>query len=91
MDIHIGNNCFFCHFEKRLICHRKDGRKHEDILNMKLKQVIKEVKSDQYVRLCFKCHRHVHWCMEQFDMNWTEIERRISKPRTNPFNEHVTN
>ena len=78
-DLIVGGKCIFCKFEKNLICHRKDGQKHDHLKRLKLDEFIEELLSNQYVRLCLICHKHVHWCMDHLKMDWAEIEQWSSK------------
>ena len=77
---HLGSHCFFCNVhvsEKRLSAHRKDGKEHNDLHNMKKVDFLKEIASGAYERVCYKCHKHVHWCMDALKMSWDEIVERF--------------
>ncbi|NIO22768.1 MAG: hypothetical protein GTN38_01940 [Candidatus Aenigmarchaeota archaeon] len=71
----IGNRCLFCGYEKRLICHRKDGSSHEKLSSLGLRALKTEIKIDKYIRVCFKCHKAIHWCMDNLGMSWKDIEK----------------
>lgn len=34
---------------------------------------LKTIDNDSYVRLCYYCHKSVHWCMEVLNISWKEI------------------
>lgn len=74
----IGNKCFFCGYVTRLQTHRKDGTEHTSLPNMSKKDMISELSknSNEYVRLCYKCHKSVHWCMIYLGLSWEQIAER---------------
>lgn len=77
----IGRICFFCgvdNIERRLSSHRKDGTKHTDFYNMNKEMFNVQVRNNEYVRVCYKCHKHVHWCMDKLNMTWDDILERLS-------------
>jgi len=69
-----GNKCHFCGYKDRLVVHRKDGLKHPKISAMSKKQInrIKEDK-DEYIVLCFRCHKSVHWVMNNLKLSWEDM------------------
>lgn len=75
LDKAFGNNCYLCHNDKILIVHRKDGKKHKLFSSMSLKQVLTEINyhKEEYVRVCWKCHRPIHWSMENLGLKWEDI------------------
>ncbi|MFH0929457.1 MAG: hypothetical protein V1818_03820 [Candidatus Aenigmatarchaeota archaeon] len=77
----LGDKCYFCLYEKRLTCHRKDGKAHKQFCSMSLGAFKNELdkNADKYVRVCFKCHKAIHWCMDKLKLDWREIERRFPK------------
>jgi len=83
----VGDKCYFCGYTKRLVCHRKDGKKHKKFLDMNFKELKKILEDDRdsYVRLCFKCHKWVHWCMERLGMTWEEIEQKWKQTHGSSF------
>jgi hypothetical protein len=68
-----GVMCLFCGYGKRLIAHRKDGSAHKRFESMGEKEHRIEMESGAYVRLCFKCHKAVHWCMNHLGLDWNQI------------------
>ena len=71
----IGKDCFFCGYGKRLTTHRKDGKNHIKFSRLSKKELIHELEkhSDEYVRLCYKCHKSVHWSMKYLGLSWKQI------------------
>ena len=75
----LGDKCYCCGYKERLTCHKKDGEHHKDIYSMNIKNIPNIVNDKEFVRLCYKCHNHVHWCMKILNMDWKEITGRIAK------------
>lgn len=72
----LGDHCFVCKCDRktrRLFCHRKDGRNHKEFEKMPLKEYLKELTKENYVLLCYLCHKHVHWCMFYLGLGWENI------------------
>lgn len=82
LDQIFGKLCIFCSYEKRLVTHRKDGSPHKDFISMTKQEFKRAITTDKnlYVRLCFKCHRHVHWCMKYLNLSWEQIEKINKNP-----------
>ena len=40
--------------------------------------ILNEFKSGKYVNLCFRCHRGVHWVMENLSYSWDKIRSIFS-------------
>jgi len=76
----IGNACIFCEYGQRNISHKKDGEKHKLFSNMGRRELENYliIYAGEFVCLCFKCHKHVHWCMDHLDMDWDEITSRFA-------------
>jgi len=87
LDEAFGTKCFFCGFERRRTIHRKDGSSHKTFANMSRRAMIKEIKENKnaYVRLCWKCHRAVHWCMQYLALSWDEITKTAVSEDSNPL------
>jgi len=71
-----GKNCYFCNAkenERRLAFHNKLNESHKDFKDMSEVDFKKVIESDDYIRLCYACHKHIHWCMEKLHMFWNEI------------------
>jgi len=79
----IGSDCFFCGCVIRLQAHRKDGKKHSSLPNLPKRNLISELEqnSDKYVRLCYKCHKSVHWCMKFMGLSWEQITPKKRQSR----------
>jgi hypothetical protein len=77
----LGNTCCICNKKDGMpmACHRKDGNKHERLTNIPIYRLKKELESDEYVRLCYACHKAIHWCMENLNMNWNDIISNLQK------------
>lgn len=71
----LGKECFFCNSKRCLQCHRKDGKPHKNGGNNGKNIAIKNPK--EFVRLCYSCHKGVHWVMKWFNMNWETILKNI--------------
>lgn len=71
----LGTECVICRSKNHLICHRKNGLKHE-----KGKEFVYN-HMDEFVRVCLPCHKPIHWVMKYFNMSWEEI---ISKVKEHP-------
>jgi len=72
-----GNDCHFCgsNFkERRLVLHRKDGRLHDSKLTEQEKYH-RTINPEEWVSLCQKCHRYVHWAMDTLNMTWTDLKK----------------
>lgn len=49
-----------------------------DLVGCGLKNLVR-INKTEYVRLCYKCHKAVHWCMDNLSLNWEKIEDNIKK------------
>lgn len=72
-----GDKCAICNDNYRLQIHRKDGEKHTVWISMNNEEFELLIASDEYVQLCFNCHKSVHWCMYYLGMVWNDIKQRI--------------
>jgi hypothetical protein len=70
---YLGKNCFVCGRDGKLISHRKDGFKHKDFNFMTIQEYKDELSSGQYVNLCYRCHKGVHFCMDILHLTWTQL------------------
>ena len=71
----IGDTCYFCgvHYrEKILVTHRKDGRSHEKNL-FRSEKNIQFLNPNEWVSLCRKHHRYVHWAMDTLGLRWSDL------------------
>lgn len=69
----LGTECFFCGYEERCIIHRKDGTPHKKFKSMGKAEYAEHIQSDDYVIVCFHCHKGVHWAMKWLNLTWDEI------------------
>jgi transcriptional regulator with XRE-family HTH domain len=71
-----GRACHFCGAEyedRRLVIHRKDGRPHDFRLLLREKY-LRTLKPHEWVALCQKCHRYVHWAMNRLHLKWDDLK-----------------
>jgi AraC-like DNA-binding protein len=70
-----GDSCVLCgaRNKKYMPIHRKDGRKHSSRLTISEKY-LRTLDPDDWVRLCNKHHRHVHWAMEKLGLEWKDLK-----------------
>ena len=69
----VGKVCFICSSDKVLCCHKKDYEKHIEIANLNSFIRLKKENSEDYVRLCFRCHFGIHWVKEYLNFEWDEF------------------
>ena len=82
MSKYLGEDCFFCKNHNSLQCHRKDGKPHKDpfIMNNKeIAELSKQFEKGDFVRVCYACHKGVHWCMTHGNLTWGKIIILFSK------------
>ena len=71
-----GDKCYFCgdnYEDRRLVIHRKDGEPHQSSL-LWSEVRLKSLNPDDWVALCLKCHRYVHWAMENLNLTYKDLE-----------------
>ena len=74
---YLGDSCVICKTKRgKLFAHRKDGESHKELSNINLKEIQEELETDEYILLCYRCHKSVHWCMEKLGVKWKEIKDR---------------
>jgi hypothetical protein len=61
----------------RMQLHRKDGVPHKKWQIMTNAEFDEVIQSDEYILVCYWCHKHIHWCMRYMDMIWSEIKLRL--------------
>lgn len=79
-----GEQCYFCgsyYNGRRLTIHRKDGKQHRSVLLWSQRN-LKSLDSNEWVSLCQKCHRYVHWAMDNLQMKWEDFERKSNPIQT---------
>jgi len=67
----LGGECLLCGLdkEKKLVIHKKDGESHEKAAACLL--ALKN--SDDFVLLCYSCHKGIHWLMKYLKMSWEQL------------------
>jgi len=69
-----GGSCLFCgESEKRLSSHNIHGDEHDKLTSMGLDNIKEILSSGDFVALCYKCHKHIHFCTEVLNMSWDDI------------------
>ncbi|MFX1605946.1 MAG: hypothetical protein ACFFDD_08555 [Promethearchaeota archaeon] len=71
-----GDSCHFCAAktgEKKIPIHRKDGRNHPGILT-RSEKYYRTLNPDEWVLLCSKHHRYVHWAMDTLNLKWDDMK-----------------
>lgn len=70
-----GENCYLCnaHYEETtLVIHRKDGKSHSKKL-IEYERYFRVLNPEEWVSLCKKCHRFVHWAMDKVGLDWQNL------------------
>ncbi len=75
----VGRKCFICGSKKYLVCHRKNFKRHIAFSDLGSVEKLREIKKNEYVRLCYPCHFAIHWLHRNFKMSWKDIEN-LRKP-----------
>jgi hypothetical protein len=78
LDELIGSSCYICHSERSLVAHEVYGIPHNG--NGADQFVDAFDRPKDFVRLCYSCHKGVHWVMRWFNMSWKEIISKIRAP-----------
>ncbi len=79
-----GKECRICGEERKII-HKKDGEEHEPSDLWRL-SILKSVNPDEWAALCIPCHLGVHWMMNNYDTNWSQLETQSTDVRNSPQN-----
>lgn len=81
-----GTKCKICGVskedEKTIAIHRKDGALHDYSELWRIK-FLKSLNPEEWVALCVRCHRGVHWIMNNLDKTWRTVEACLSMKITN--------
>lgn len=72
-----GNVCIICSGNYYLTIHEKHGKAHKKFWDMTNEEFQKMLASEDFIELCYDCHKAVHWCMTHLDMTWEEIRVRL--------------
>jgi hypothetical protein len=75
-----GEMCPFCGYSNRITIHRKDCKPHKNFYELTWEEINDVTSNDknEYVSVCHKCHKHIHWCVEKLGMTWNEIYEKLS-------------
>ena len=63
----LGTSCIICGSAKKLEKHEKEGNAHDMAIRFYRNNL------DDFVLLCYWCHKSVHWMMENMNFSWDEI------------------
>lgn len=70
----LGECCVICQRKYRnLQAHKKDGEKHKGFQRMGYEEYKQTLLSGEYVLLCYRCHKGVHFCMDILKMKFEDI------------------
>jgi hypothetical protein len=58
-----------------LVIHRKDGQEHDENALRRV-EFLTNVNPEEWIALCLRCHRGVHWVMNRYGYDWEQIEAR---------------
>ena len=68
-----GEECSMCGSDnRRLAIHRKDGSPHSKNF-LRSRENLEDINTDEWTLLCQKCHRYVHWAMDNLQMKWNDF------------------
>jgi len=76
-----GEECYFCGpipKGKNKVIHRKDGNPHPREALWRWKFLL-QMNPNEWVMVCQKHHRYVHWAMKYLGMSWDDIEKTFRK------------
>jgi hypothetical protein len=65
--------CEICYGKYYPSLHRKDGQPHRLWRDMTNEEFEEMINGNDYVIICYDCHKHIHWCMKYLLMTWEEI------------------
>lgn len=74
-----GNKCSICNqikSERGLVIHNKAGIPHHRHF-LWSNENLNSIDPEEWVALCRKCHRNVHWSMNELGFSWESIESRL--------------
>ena len=68
-----GEECSMCGSDnRRLAIHRKDGSPHNRNF-LRSRENLEDINTHEWTLLCQKCHRYVHWAMDNLQMKWNDF------------------
>ncbi|MHA1637700.1 MAG: hypothetical protein ACTSUO_03765 [Candidatus Thorarchaeota archaeon] len=86
-----GNECAICRCDAKeelrdgkknpFFIHRKDGTEHSESALLRLSFLLK-INPEEWVGLCTRCHKGVHWLMENKGYDWNHIEKHLTSIHT---------
>lgn len=79
-----GNKCVICGSKRSLVLHRKDGTPHKEDSSRLIVIAIKN--PEEWKRVCYRCHKGIHFCMKFFGWSWEEILSHITETDRRWFN-----
>ncbi|MFW9842946.1 MAG: sigma factor-like helix-turn-helix DNA-binding protein, partial [Candidatus Thorarchaeota archaeon] len=80
-----GDRCYFCGLipkGKNKVIHRKDGSPHKRQALWR-REFLLQINPDEWVMVCQKHHRYVHWGMKHIGLNWNDISSLFKKNKEN--------
>lgn len=75
LNMLIGSKCILCDSERSLVAHEIHGIQHNG--NGSDLFVDAFERPDDFVRLCYSCHKGVHWAMKFMGMSWEDINKNL--------------
>lgn len=76
----IGECCYICKRKysdgHNIVIHTKSGKEgtHPSFSNLSWNEIKNMIShKEEYVSLCYGCHKGIHWCMKYLRMTWSEI------------------
>lgn len=66
-----GTECYLCERKINVGLHEIHGLKHD----LSFTQALAVKHPEDFVRLCYPCHKAVHWIMIHFALSWEEIKK----------------
>ena len=76
MEKLLGKQCVVCSGLTNLCCHKIDLAEHKKPSNDGFKDVIKN--PETYLRLCYACHKGIHFAIEYLNLSWEYIKSQLS-------------
>jgi len=79
MEKLLGSQCMICKSKQSLMAHEIYGSSHNGHNSGMLFADALDRPQD-FIRLCYSCHKGVHWVMKWFNMSWDDIISKIGAP-----------
>lgn len=75
---YLGDKCFICKREnKTLMAHEIYYKPHKRFWNMLPRDVEELLKPNNFVHLCYICHKNVHWVFDNMGFTWKQICKHL--------------